>query len=51
MLAASSELNFDEDNNITFELEVDRGSLTVCIKYAGSISLTFEQVIYIIVLV
>ncbi|KAK1384264.1 Helicase [Heracleum sosnowskyi] len=45
MLAASSELNFDEENNLAFELEVDRGILTVCIKYAGSISLTSEQVL------
>ncbi|KAF1002409.1 endoribonuclease Dicer homolog 2-like isoform X2 [Apium graveolens] len=44
MIAASSELIFDE-NNLTFELEVDRGSLAVDIKYAGSISLTFEQVL------
>ncbi|KAK1400758.1 endoribonuclease Dicer-like [Heracleum sosnowskyi] len=44
LLAASSELNFGEDN-IAFGLEFDRGSLTVRIKYSESISLTSEQVL------
>ncbi|KAL1827714.1 hypothetical protein ACET3Z_006126 [Daucus carota] len=44
ILAASNELNFDDGKNIAFELEVDRGSLTVHIKYAGTISLTSKQV-------
>ena len=44
MLAASHELNIDEDSNLAFELEVDRGNLSVHIKYARSISLTSEQV-------
>lgn len=48
ILAASNELNFDEDN-ITFDLEVDRGSLTVHIKYVGTISLTSKEVIILII--
>ena len=48
ILAASNELNFDDGKNIAFELEVDRGSLTVHIKYAGTISLTSKQVISLI---
>lgn len=48
ILATSSELNFDED--VSFELEVDRGCLTVQVKYAGAINLTSEEVIYLIVI-
>ncbi|XP_074323641.1 endoribonuclease Dicer homolog 2-like isoform X2 [Apium graveolens] len=44
MLAASSELNFGEDG-MAFELEVDRGTVTVHVKYSQSMSLTSEKVL------
>lgn len=42
---------FETDvGNISFELEVDRGNLTVDMKYAGVIPLTSEQVVYFLFL-
>lgn len=51
MLAARNELKFDEGNNLAFELEVERGIVIVRIKYATPISLTSEEVMYLILLV
>ena len=45
MFAVRDELEF-EDGNMAFELEVERGNLTVQVKYIGEINLTSEQVQY-----
>ncbi|KAL6980467.1 hypothetical protein U1Q18_022105 [Sarracenia purpurea var. burkii] len=42
MLAVRTEFEFNDENMI-FELEVDRGNLTVQMKYVGEVSLTAEE--------
>ncbi|CAK9167068.1 unnamed protein product, partial [Ilex paraguariensis] len=44
VLAVRTKLNF-EDDSLAFDLKVDRGKLTVNIKYVGVVSLTSEQVL------
>ncbi|XAR65808.1 Ribonuclease III [Bertholletia excelsa] len=44
VLGVRVELEFN-DENVAFELDVERGKLTVQLKYAGLVNLTYEQVL------
>lgn len=47
ILAMRTELE-DDILNVNFDMEVDRGTLTVSLKYVGFIELTREQVRYLV---
>lgn len=47
ILAMRTELE-DDILNVNFDMEVDRGTLTVSLKYVGFIELTREQVWYLV---
>lgn len=47
VLAVRSELEYDV-GNVNFDLQVDRGTMTVSMNYVGVIHLTAEQVSYLV---
>ena len=48
LLAVRTELDFN-DEDMAFDLEVERGNVTVKMKYVGEIKFPSEQVLYALV--